>query len=401
MRINRMGMMNGFVRLGGRVRIGRSTRIGGSMITTEPARLGGSTRCGGLGRMDGSARISESMKINTPTRIAERMRIAESTEIAGSTGTGASARAGGWIGAGGSRMIGLVQRIVAPVLLGGTLAACAASAPPPERGPAPVAEAPPPVVESPPVPQAPPAAPSPAELRPAPPAVLRALGSEPIGERDLAALGLTGREKPNGVEYRLRQSVPAILPAYVPRSLDGLDLYIADPAEGGWMAFYRDPLSMAQDGPNARFRAVLFGGDGGRRWDVDLNPFLSRPDRLEIQDVRYADGRLYLNEACQSYAREAGGACSSLVSVDPARRAVEWRTPPLTSNNVLLVRGPYLVAGYGFTAEADRLVLVDRATGRILHQQPLDSAHSYLEFAGDTLVVITVNRVYRFRVEPR
>ncbi|MBB4636320.1 hypothetical protein FHS01_002338 [Longimicrobium terrae] len=297
--------------------------------------------------------------------------------------------------------MGIVPRIVAPVMLAGMMAACAASAPPPEQGPAPVAEVPPLVVEEPSVQPSPPAAPPLVELRPAPPAELRSLGSEPIGERDLAALGLTGREKPNGLEYRLRQSVPANLPAYVPRLLDGLELYIADPAEGGWMAFYRDPLSMAEDGPNARFRAVLFGGDGGRTWDVDLNPFLSRPDRLEIQDVRYADGRLYFNEACQSYSREAGGACSSLVSVDPVRRAVEWRTPPLTSNNVLLVQGPYIVAGYGFTAEADRLVLVDRATGRVLHQQPLDSGHTYLEFAGDTLVVITVNRVHRFRIEPR
>lgn len=339
-------------------------------------------RINGMGMMDEFGRMGGWMNSGEPMTIAEA---ASTPRLRGISE---------------SRWIGIVPRITAPIVIGGMLAACAASAPPPERGPA-VAEVPPPV-------EAPQTTPPPstpvtplAQLSPAPPAVLRTLGSEPIGERGLAALGLSGREKPHGLEFRLRQSVPAELPAYVPRSLDGMELYIADPAEGGWVAFYRDPLSVGKLGPNARFRAVRFGADGARRWDVELNPLLSRTDQLEIQDIRYADGRLYFNEACQSYSRDAGGRCSSLVSVDPVRRAVEWRTPPLTSNNVLLVRGPYIVAGYGFTAEADRLVLVDRATGRVLDQKPLDSGHTYLEFAGDTLVVVTVNRVHRFRIEPR
>lgn len=337
-------------------------------------------RINGMGMMDDFGRMGGWMSFGEPATIA------------------AAGRASRGTGIGGSRWMGIIPRIAAPIVITGMAAACAASDPPPERGPAPVAQVPPAQA---PQTTTPSASVPPVVLSPAPPAVLRALGSEPVGERSLAALGLTGREKPNGLEYRMRQSVPAALPSYVPRSLDGMELYIADPAEGGWVAFYRDPLSAGRLGPNARFRAVLFGADGARRWDVDLNPLLSRADQLEVQDVRYADGRLFFNEACQSYSRDAGGRCSSLVSVDPVRRAVEWRTPPLTSNNVLLVRGPYIVAGYGFTAESDRLVLVDRATGRVLDQKPLDSGHTYLEFAGDTLVVITVNRVHRFRIEPR
>jgi len=113
------------------------------------------------------------------------------------------------------------------------------------------------------------------------------------------------------------------------------------------------------------------------------------------------NGRLYFNEACQTYSREAGGECSSLLRVDPVQGTVDWRTAPLVSNNIILLHGEHVVAGYGFTAVPDTLFLIDRATGRILDRQPLDSAHSYLEFVGDELVVVTSNQVYTFGIEPR
>ena len=236
---------------------------------------------------------------------------------------------------------------------------------------------------------------------PAPDARLVLRRSEPLNGRGYAALGLTGANKPNGMEYRLRQSVPAGTPAYVPRSRDGLDLFIADSTADGWLAFYRGPLGGGPDGANVGYRAVMYRADGSRAWDTNLNRFLSRMDQLEVQDVRYADGRLYFNEACQSYAREAGGACSSLLRVDPWAGRVEWRTPPLTSSNILLPHGPYVIAGYGFTAEPDTLFLLDGTTGRVVDRQGLDSAHQYLEMVGGELVVVTTDRVYVFGIEPR
>lgn len=52
--------------------------------------------------------------------------------------------------------------------------------------------------------------------------------------------------------------------------------------------------------------------------------------------------------------------------MDPARGEVRRRTPPLSSNNAFLARGPSLVAGYGSTAERDHLLLLDAASGEIL-----------------------------------
>lgn len=291
------------------------------------------------------------------------------------------------------RRIGDLHRMIVAAVL---LAACTAAPAPVDR-PVPGAPAQPPASE----PPAPPAVHSLGAEPAAPDARLVRRRAEPLNGRGYAALGLTGANKPNGLEYRLRQSVPADRPAYVRAELDGLQLFIADRTADGWLAFYRGPLGGAPDGGNVAYRAILYGPDGSPAWDTNLNRFLSRTDRLEVQDIRYADGRLYLNEACQSYSREAGGACSSLLRVDPAAGTVDWRTPPRTSNNVILLHGPYVVAGYGFTAEADSLFLVDRASGRILDRQPLDSAHGYLEMRGDDLVVVTTNQVYVFGIQPR
>jgi hypothetical protein len=273
------------------------------------------------------------------------------------------------------------------------VAGCAPVAPSPSVDPS--NDAPPPAASAPTPPLAPAveSPPPPREIRRP---VLRLISREARRGSGFGQLGL-GHATPNRPGLRLRMGTPKVMPLYVPPRLDGLDLILADTTVDGWFGLYRTPL--AEQAPmhrNGRFRAILFGPGGERRWDVDLGRLLSRPDRLEIQDIRYADGKLYFNEACQSYSAEAGGRCSSLVRVDPATAKVEWRTGPLVSNNVIFVHGPWVIAGYGFTREPDALHFVDRETGAVLLHQPLDSAHSYLEVRDGRLYVITHNSVYVF-----
>lgn len=227
-----------------------------------------------------------------------------------------------------------------------------------------------------------------------------------VSSRELPAnasprgLGLTGRNKPNGFDERYRRGIPASLPGYVSRTLRGLTLFIAEPVPGGYFAFYRSEPGISGPRNNAQYLAVLFTPEGTPRWELPLNRFLSRPRDLEIQDIRYVDGKLFFNEACQSYSREAGGWCSALVRVDPRTRRVEWRSRNLVSNNLFLFQDGHIVAGYGFTAEPDYLYLVSAATGRVVATQRLDSAHRYLEFSSGVLNVVTHNRLYRLRIRP-
>ncbi|MDX1548866.1 MAG: hypothetical protein R3247_17840 [Rhodothermales bacterium] len=209
---------------------------------------------------------------------------------------------------------------------------------------------------------------------------------------------LTGVNKPEGLALRFRRGVPPETPGFVPRSRGGLDLFLADPVDDGhWLAFYKGVCGSLGD--VCRYRAVLHDRSGDVRWDVDLNAFLENDRYVEIQDVRYADGALYFNEACATYAAEAGGQCSSLVRLDPEWRELTWRTPPLVSNNVFILHEDIVIAGYGFTAEPDALYLVDRQTGRLRARTDLDAAPHYLEVQDGRLHVLTYESWYTFDLD--
>jgi hypothetical protein len=194
------------------------------------------------------------------------------------------------------------------------------------------------------------------------------------------------------------------LPVFVPRMAGTLELFLLDTADSGYLAFYREPYNLQScqlsGSGNCAYEARHYDTRGQLKWRLSLNALLSRADHLEIQDLRLAGGVLYFNEACQSYAQEAGGQCSSLVAVDPVARKVLWRTPPLVSNGRFVVRGCYLVAGYGFTAEADHVSLVSRTGGQVLQQIPLASAPEKMTLVGrDQLdVEIYSGAVGRFRL---
>lgn len=194
------------------------------------------------------------------------------------------------------------------------------------------------------------------------------------------------------------------VPSFVPRNAGTLELFLLDAADAGYLAFYREPYNLKScqlsGSGNCAYEARHYDGRGTLKWRLPLNELLSRPDHLEIQDLRLAGGVLYFNEACQSYAAEADGQCSSLVAVDPVARKVLWRTPPLVSNGRFVVRGCYLVAGYGFTAEPDHVSLVSRLTGKVTQEIPLASAPEQMTLVGrDALdVEIYSGTVGRFRL---
>lgn len=227
---------------------------------------------------------------------------------------------------------------------------------------------------------------------------LRLVSQRRIGGMETPrALGLTGANRQNGRNYRFRETFSQDLPEYVLRDVDHLPLSIADSTADGWLAFYRSPPGRLEP-RNSSFEVVLHGAGGEQKWKRVLNDHLSRPDHLEITDIRYDGGKLYFNESCQSYSREAGGRCSSLVRIDPATNRVEWRTRPLVSNGIFILHGPWVITGYGFTAERDSVFVIDRETGRVLASAQVDKMPDYLEMKDGRLYVTTQRSLYVFDI---
>jgi hypothetical protein len=183
------------------------------------------------------------------------------------------------------------------------------------------------------------------------------------------------------------------------------ELTLLDQAPDGFVGLYRDPYGASScqlsNAANCSFGVALFECSGKTRWLFLLDTFLSRKDHLEVQDMRYADGILYFNEACQSYSREAQGQCSSLVAVEPLTKTVLWRTRPLVSNATFLVVDRYLITGYGFTAEPDALFIVRRSDGKVMGRTSIPSAHSDLALGPDGVLTVSTysDPGLRFRVE--
>lgn len=172
------------------------------------------------------------------------------------------------------------------------------------------------------------------------------------------------------------------VPSFVPLASGTLELFLLDPTPNGYFALYRDPYDASScklsGSKNCDNEIAAFDCSGRTLFRIPLAPYLSKKDHLEVQDARLFADVVYFNEACQSYSREAGGKCSSLVAFDPFARKVLWRTPPLTSNNRLLVYDKYIVSGYGFTAEPDFLFVIRRSDGKIMQKESIPSAHEDL-----------------------
>ncbi|MCK6593351.1 MAG: hypothetical protein L6Q76_37820, partial [Polyangiaceae bacterium] len=226
------------------------------------------------------------------------------------------------------------------------------------------------------------------------------------------------RPPPPDFGSRMRSHIDGSLTAASPRVWTGLDvpsfvqitagtleLFLLDKVriaapesadEDGFLAFYRDPYGASScdlsSPKNCAFGAALYHCSGKLQWVVGLNDFMSRPDRLEVQDIRFDGGTLYFNEACQSYSKEANGRCSSLVAVDPSAKKVLWRSQPLLSNNTFVVAGEkYLITGYGFTAEPDYLFVLKRSDGSIAQRISVTTGPQRIERMGTNHVRVDLH----------
>ena len=183
------------------------------------------------------------------------------------------------------------------------------------------------------------------------------------------------------------------------------ELSLLDQAPDGFVGLYRDPYGASSctlsGTANCSFGVALFECSGKTRWLFLLDAFFSRKDHLEVQDLRYADGILYFNEACQSYSQAAQGQCSSLVAVEPLTKTLLWRTRPLVSNATFLVADRYLITGYGFTAEPDALFIVRRSDGKVMSRTAIPTAHNDLALGPDGVLTVSTYSEpgLRFRAE--
>lgn len=118
---------------------------------------------------------------------------------------------------------------------------------------------------------------------------------------------------------------------------------------------------------------------------------LPADEEFTFQQVRWAevsDGILYVSTAHRTYAESSGGLNAFVTAIDLETLGILWRSEPLVANSEnFLIIGDTIVSGYGFTAEEDRICLLNRLTGETLERIPVPSAPQYFYRDGDSLFV--------------
>ena len=181
--------------------------------------------------------------------------------------------------------------------------------------------------------------------------------------------------KPNGVIYRLRVDKQCDDLPKVPEAR-GLELFIAEPTDMGWLALYRKPMAAA----TYDFVVVLYNHQKQPTATVNLCDITANR-YCEVQDVRWdADTHhLLFNMACPSYARDINGKGSKLYCYDVAQRRMVWETPYLVSNDIFILDRDFVYCGYGFTSEKDYVYMLDKHTGKQYSKLPIASKMHYME----------------------
>ena len=135
---------------------------------------------------------------------------------------------------------------------------------------------------------------------------------------------------------------------------------------------------------------------------LDFSAFCSEEYEYgEYQWVRWArvDGQmLYVSLSHNTYSENAPNH-AYITAIDLTDMSILWKTEPLVSNarNFEII-GNEIVCGYGFTAEDDFLYQIDRDTGRILEQIPVNSQADYIIRKDDQLFVRTYDTNYVFQI---
>jgi len=199
------------------------------------------------------------------------------------------------------------------------------------------------------------------------------------------------KNKANGYIYRLRQDVQRTDLPRVPAT-EGLELFIAEPIDIGWLALYRLPLGA----DNYDFVVVIF--------DNDLKPLhvlnlcdIANNRYCEVQDVRWdADTHhLLFNMACPSYSSMIDGKGSKLYCYSVDDKRIVWETDYLVSNDIFILSDKYVFCSYGFTSEKKFLFMLDKLTGKVYSKLPMVYTVQYMELQRkgnrDMLYVVDYN----------
>ena len=194
---------------------------------------------------------------------------------------------------------------------------------------------------------------------------------------------------------------PGNLPPTIPPSF-GNDLLIQAIAHPDHTILFYGPSYNA-----GRFVAVLDAG-GQRLAFHDFDAYRMAPDNLDA-DLQFVEQRalwaevqggvLFISHGHNTYARSSKGMTAYITALDLRSGELRWRSAPLVAGaSNFVIHGGHIFTGYGFTAEPDHVIVLDRRDGKVLGKTKVGSSPEYLFLRDQKLFVRTYDTNYTFEL---
>jgi hypothetical protein len=162
-------------------------------------------------------------------------------------------------------------------------------------------------------------------------------------------------------------------------------------------------------GPDYSGGTALYGYDENQQtylFGFDFSAYQLAPqnDPADLdfvdQTVQWAeqDGNiLYVSHGHNTYARSSRGMNAYITAIDLISQKPLWTSQPLVSNTSnFLVLEEIIITGYGFTDEPDFLYFLDKKSGQVLKEIPLETSPELIFRKGDRLLVRGYDTDYEF-----
>ncbi len=180
---------------------------------------------------------------------------------------------------------------------------------------------------------------------------------------------------------------PSGFPAGVPMEFGGAArrVGIVGQDEAHYIGIYGDSIVVGFDEKGAVRFAFGFGA-----WQFGPAAIgeEAMDSPMELSWAQIAGDRLFVALNHYSYAKTTGGQNGYLASLKLPSGELEWLSDPLVSNaRNFLVKGGYLVCGYGFTEEPDFVYVLEARTGKIVQRQKVKSGPSHFLDLGQKIAV--------------
>ena len=206
---------------------------------------------------------------------------------------------------------------------------------------------------------------------------------------------------------------PEDMPPFLPHTYRGTPLRAWLTQDTHILAIYEAHVTLGPNSPipdeGPQILAIFDAESGTLLSALDfanyrVSPRTPASDRwLASQELTHAwlqEGVLYVSHGHWTYAKSSGGQTGYVTALDPVTGELFWRSEPRVSNARTFVSvGPYLVTGYGFTAEPDALMALRRKDGVIMVRTRLHSAPEYLFDKDGTLLVRAYDHDYTYKLQ--